>query len=442
MLKKHLLQNKLMYYIIFILYIFYSFLFIGIVSAKWPCLIKNWPPEVLENYIKDTRTVVKNITSEISKNEWSKKTKSTTNNTNSSLENKLNKDKNEILRIYNSAINWDWFFSSFDYYAVFPITHDVPNEITRDYRKLEKESVWLRKYLEKIVYDGYSDINIENACAWVTNNCQLGWKAVDIIWELIQNNSKVTDLFRQTVTLNTEDFTNTIILVPDNFKLELEKNYWWETIPNCSEEWWFFEQIKEAISKITLLNEQWEKWIQDWKKAWQMMIWTMSDADYAEEEKMILSEELGNQWISIGNNNIIQKNLKKFNWWGWFSENNNFLKNTFDNVTKSVSSQFNAFSDTISDAFKDGKKETSIQSINNTKDDKQQTNEIEKKLAKTFQDQFQFISIDDVGTEKVRAKIINMHTSLSQSSKKLEKTSQISEKVCNDQDRWNWICNK
>ena len=59
-----------------------------------------------------------------------------------------------------------------------------------------------------------------------------------------------------------------------NFELEIERYYWKESISACnSSEGGFFDKITKAIEEIKLLNELWEKWIQEWKDAWWLLIW-------------------------------------------------------------------------------------------------------------------------------------------------------------------------
>ncbi|MDR0771827.1 MAG: hypothetical protein LBF15_01920 [Candidatus Peribacteria bacterium] len=47
--------------------------------------------------------------------------------------------KNEGIRISNSVFSMDSYYSSFIYYAVFPISNEIPPEVKRDYRLLENE---------------------------------------------------------------------------------------------------------------------------------------------------------------------------------------------------------------------------------------------------------------------------------------------------------------
>lgn len=467
MLKKYLFLNRYKKYIIYIFcifYVIYIFLFTNNVSAKWTCTIKEATAPVLENYIKDTKTVIKNITSWIINNiQEENNNNNNENNDDDSLENKLNNiwnklktDWENIIRIFGEAIDWEWFFSTFYYYAVFPITNEVPHQIQRDYTKLEKESEWLRKYLEKIVKEWHADIIIEDACTWVKTNCELKWKSMDIIWELIKNNSTVSNLFRQVVTLEPNTTNKKIILVSEkpDFKLEIEKNYWWDTIPNCSnEEGWFFEQIKEAISNITILNKEWEKWIEDWKQAWKMLIWDMDSDSYALEEKRILNEELDRQWLSTKNKDIILGNLKKYNDKWWFSADNNFIYNSFNEIKKVASDIKNTYSSIVSDLFIEETPTSSdststdssiinsnVQHFKGDKYEIEKSWEITKRIAEIFQKQNEFIPLEDINTEKTRAKIIKLHWTLVQGTKTLEETFPTSSKVCKEQDNWNWTC--
>lgn len=418
---------KIIIYFIIIIFWFVFFL-PNIVLA---CSIKNSTAMVLEKYINNNRKVISNITSEISKKRINKE---------DDIIDQLKNDSNTIIRIFSEAFNWEWFFSSFYYYAIFPITNEMPHEIMRDNNLLEKESEWLKNYLKKIIKFWNSEIIIDNACNWITNYCEFNWNASDIIWKLIKNNWIITSIYRQVVTGSNINDSEIFLVDQKNFIKDLKESYWWNTIPSCSEEWWFMEKIKKAISKITELNKIWEKWKEDWINAWQMLMWTMSNKQYLKEERRILKEELDRQWLPINNQNILLRNLKNYNEGWWFSINNNFLTNTYYSLSNSITTNFNSFEESISQMFID-KKTVSVSDLQTVTNQNDISLNIAKNIEEVFQSQKLFISIEDINTAKTRAKIIEFHNNLIQSSKVLEETCNISvEKVCKKQGIWLWNC--
>jgi len=430
-------NNILWFFRICIIFPIFGVAFFPDVTFAGQCLITDKPAPVLIEYRNNLRKVISNITKEISDNtSQSKQEDGIINN----LKNDLTRDGNDITRIFNEAIHWDGYFSFFNFFAVFPINNEVPHQIMRDHNLIETEQEWLNKYLATTLRLWYGEEELTNICSGVSN-CTLEWKTKDIIGKLIQNTSKIANLYRETVIWDNAINKDILILVPQNFRLELEKYYGGDTIKNCSNnKWWFFETIWKSIQEIEILNKEWEYWVKVWKDSWKLVNGTMSDADYQREEKRILTEWLSWQWISADNRWLILDNLDKYNQSWWFSSNNNFLSNTFNSIRKSISSQFDSFKESIKDVFKE-KEVASISELTQTKKKEDISLQIEQSIEKLYQWQVQLISIQDVNTAKTRQSIIEMHVNLSSSIKILEETEPISQKVCNSQAQWVWKCN-
>jgi hypothetical protein len=62
------------------------------------------------------------------------------------------------------------------------------------------------------------------------------------------------------------------------------------------------------------------------------------------------------------------------------------------------------------------------------------------KIAETYGSESPYSRLEDTNTQKLQAKLINMHIQLLSAINKLNSTIPISEKVCNAQDTWNWRC--
>ncbi|MDR2641054.1 MAG: hypothetical protein LBC61_07360 [Candidatus Peribacteria bacterium] len=108
--------------------LFFTFLILVLgtnYSFAAECLIQDKSSPALLEYIKNNQAVIKNITTEISKVKVEQTTK--------------DKIVNSITKAYNSTFNFGSYYSSFNLYAVYPISNEVPSEIMRDHNLLKKE---------------------------------------------------------------------------------------------------------------------------------------------------------------------------------------------------------------------------------------------------------------------------------------------------------------
>lgn len=417
--------------------------------AAWACLIQDKSAKVLLEYVKNNRKVVKNITKNVVKE------KNVVNNsTNDSwffesaintVWDNLSKAQNESISIFNELFNYPWFYSYFNYFAVHPISNEVPFQVKRDYKILDNENKWLIEYVKKLDTRWWTDTIVKDACSWVDKNCNLDNKSSkEIIWELIKNNDKILDLFRLTVMWESKDFEWDLILVDNNFNLEIEKNYWPDSISECNSiEWWFFETISTAIDNIKLLSQQWEDWIQMWRDAWDLMLWTEPDHE-ALQEREVLRSYLSNEWISLQNQEIMDDNLSKYNQW-WLSVNNNFISNTISSTFTKIDDQMGYWKDAIVwDFFTQNNttgKDIVLNNIQQATDNSKINIDLKERIAKLYNDELPFAAVWDINTENIRAKIIETHMSLDDSILILEKTIKVSQKVCTSQDTKRWKCN-
>lgn len=291
--------------------------------AAWACLIQDKSAEVLSEYVKNNRKIIRNLTKNIKQEN---NTKSTDKWFFDWIANDLSQAKNQSISVFNELFNYPWFYSYFNYFAVHPISNEVPYQVKRDYKILEKEHEWLIKYVKSLDTTWWWNITVKDACSWVDKNCNLDNKtSKEVIWELIKNNDRIMDLFRLVVMWESWNFEWELILVDNNFQLEIEKNYWPDSISECNAtEWWFFDTITKAIDNIKLLGQEWEDWIQMWRDAWDLMLWTEPDTQIL-AEKDVFREYLSDEWISLENQNIMNDNLIKYNQW-WLSLNNNYTK--------------------------------------------------------------------------------------------------------------------
>lgn len=409
-------------------------------SSSWQCDIETQAAESLTNYIKNIRKAVTNTNKSLL---W----KSSQKNTGQS-----SVAWNNLSRIYNETINWDWFYTDFSYYLTFPMLNDIPTPIQRDLTLLESETEWLRKYLKTLVNKWYSWVSLtsQEVCEWV-KNCSLQWNPINIIWEIIKNHTQITTLYKQIVTSPKEEHNlNTILTYDSNseFIWELIKNYWNDTIEWCSNtEDWFSTRIKEAKEAILLNNKQWKDWIKKWRDAWKLLVWSWNTWDYQKKERELLQKELSRQWLSVNAQEIMLNNLEEFNKNWFYSLDNNFIQNSYEQLKGAWWKIVDWFNEATKDLLgsEDTKKinqEASIwiNTLLSSTDKVNITDSIKKRLAGLYETHIQYASIESYSTVKLQAEIINMHTKIKHSSETLRATCELAVKVCNDQWKWKWNC--
>jgi len=407
-----------------------------VLGASSTCSIETEPDKVLSDYIQNLRKAVSNT---------NKSLLSQTSNKDTST---LSVTWNDISRIYNEMINWDWFYTDFKYYLTFPMLNDIPAPIQRDLTMLENETEWLRSYLKTLVKKWYSWVSLtkEEVCNWV-ENCSLQWSPINIIGDIIKNHTEIITLYKETVTTPSQTFKRDLILVSQNsekFIAELKKNYWDDTIWECSE---IKKTFSEKIEVILENNTQWKDWIQKWKEAWKLLVWSSDNQKYAEKEYELLQNELSHQWLSSSAQDIMLENLKEFNQNNFYTLDNNFIVNSAEQI-------YNAWV-IIKDWFQEATKgflwsedtkqineEASIwiNTLLNSTDKVNITESIKKRIDILNRTHLEYAAIESYSTVKLQADIIQMHSKIKHSSETLRDTCELAVKVCNDQWTWKWNC--
>jgi hypothetical protein len=410
------------------------------------CPIKNETAKSLTNYIKNLRKAVTNTNKSLL---WKIDKKDT---------GKLNVTWNEVTRIYNDIINWDWFYTDFSYYLTFPMLNDLPIAIDRDLSILENETDWLRNYLETIVSKWYSwvELTSDEVCDWV-KNCNLEWDTINIVWQLIKNNTQITTLYKQIVTNPKQEHSLDVILTEETsseFVTQLTNSYWKDTISDCNklkgeggEADSFWQRIDDAKEAILLNNELWKDWIKKWKDAWKLLVWSSDNKDYATLEHDLLAKELSKQWLSVNSQKIMLDNLAEFNSDSHSMLDNNFIQNSFEQIIKAwvkVKDWFNEATKNLLD-WEDTKEinnEASvwISKLLNSTQKTNITESIKKNIDLIYREHIEYASIESYSTVKLQADVIKMHDKIKNSSEILRRTCELAVKVCNDQWKWKWNC--
>ena len=414
--------------------------------GAWACLIQDETAEVLLDYIKVNDLIMKNVNSAIlgyneEDQDWYFSSKVEI----------MNNRKNETVSIFNQMFNFSWFFSYFDYYVTSPIFNELAIPVKRDYKFLKNENKKLENYIKAMDRWWKTHVIVENACEWVDiESCKEnlnGKESKEIIWELLINNQRIIDLYQLTVVWKFDEFNEKrLIIVNNNFTLEIYKHYSKEAINICNqeEEWGFFESISESITQVKEYNKLWKDWIQEWRAAWQLLVWNNPIQEDI-IEKRLLKEYLSEQWISTDNQAIVLNNLEKYNQ-DWISLNNNFLTNSFISNQAKIIHELKEWKQEVVWDFFTKKHENTEEDLVNYKeisqiaDNSVTSKRIQEKIINLYEKEVPFTSIWDIDTSILRAKIIETHFSLDYSIRILEKAELLSQKICDKQDRWEWIC--
>ncbi|MDD5770276.1 MAG: hypothetical protein PHE25_04850, partial [Candidatus Gracilibacteria bacterium] len=249
------------------------------------CKIKDGPPVVLENYVKDLRKVISNISSKIAN--YNKDL--TAEQKSGSLEKDFIGTKSKIIGIFNKIIDWDSYFIDIDFYVVYATINDYVYEIWRDYNELDSEGKGLSKYLKYASDKGYSfDLTKDEICKGITSNCDFEGNILDVLGEIIKNNEYVKNYYKLSILGNTNGFdTKKIKLVSqDSFAKDFDQYYNKSTTPDCSScGGGSFDAITKEIDKIVNWQKNAENGIKTWKEALALLNGSYSNSY---EEKILV----------------------------------------------------------------------------------------------------------------------------------------------------------
>jgi len=425
--------------------IFFTF-FVFILSINntfaGSCNIKDKTSPALLEYVNNNREVIRTISAQLVESYEQRENEEKS--LSKEVENEYVKVKSSALKIYNEIFNFDSYYSYFTYFASFPISNEVPHEVKRDYRIIEAEWKWIKTYIDNILKNNQWEVIIKNVCKNIKTRCDFPdeIEAWELIWKLTANNEAVLDLFRNTVIWESVKNPVKIKLVNENFELEIQTNYNIESYSKCSEEGWFFEKIKNSIKEISILNQEWKDWIQKWKDAIDLMLWNdTKNENYSQAEKRLLQNELSKQWISWDSQSNMLNALDKYNS-EWFSRDNNFIKNTFNNTRLKLENKLKEFKDDVIWDFFDKKTWDNV-NINETitaQKNSTNTNEIKENIDSMYLELLNFEWSSELNTVNLRSKLINVHIDISNSINTLTKTCPKAVEICKQQDSWKWNC--
>lgn len=396
-------------------------------QVSFACSIKNWPDPTLLKYFDDVRNIVRNITDQVSRQETT---------------GSLQEIQSNAARGLNEIITWDDYYSSFNYYVTFELSTEVPYEIKRDAKIIQREIDGLTRFYKRLINTGRDTIQVSSVCG-STPNCTLSWTAGEVVVQLLKNSHLVDEYWRLSVLWENAKFDKKIELVDANFTTLLNSTYNPTTVESCSSsiEGGFFNRVTTRIKSITASDASWKNGVQNWIDAANMAKELASGAEgtkYREAEKLTLKKELRRQWLNTESSTAILNNLDNYNKnWGFWLDTNP-LTSSFNYIKDSITTQYRGFMDTTglgkttSEEW-DSRPETSIGEIIEKSKEITRTEEIKNRIKEIYDYEIPGASAVDNEAQKIQSRIINLHISLSNASKVLKDTCKSSEKVCSEQ---------
>ena len=419
-------------------------------AEDWECAIKNDAAPILKEYIKNTKEITKKITQAIS--EEKEKSSDWTLFDPFSI-NWVWKVNSFFRSAYSKIFNYEWYFSYFEFWAVFPISNEIPYEIKRDYKLLQRENNSINSYLKTIARKGLTWTKIENICDWVSFlNCNLPANSTvwDLITIIIDNHNAVSNIYRNVVMWKTTEMKEPYVLVPDNFEEELKNYYSPEKYSTCSKEkWWFFDKIEKSFDKITDYQNNYKNWVQKWIDAWDLAQWKdTSKRKYSDIERQLLARELARNWIQWDSQRSMLEALAKFNQ-EWLTKDSNLAYNTFNNTWNRLAAWLKKLKDdTIWDFFnkpeQKNKPMVKVDEILKAQNNSVTINDLKQRINKLYLQLSQSEATSQQNATNLISRMIKTHIDILQGIDSLSKACEKAREVCLKQDpnKWNcWKCN-
>ncbi len=280
------------------------------------------------------------------------------------------KISNRVSYLFNEATNWNSFSAETIYFTALAMFQEIPPAITRDFSLIRNESKKIDRRLKYLVRRWYYNwlVDSKQLCDWVTEESLCDFSGVESIWEaytlLKTNNNKIEDAIMLSLYWNLDTVYSSmhsnivwerLFLIKPDFLDNVSKFYWKSTFTDCSINWdvwsWYkewLEKIKDATNNAKISEDA----VKDWKEAMALAKWMPNEqAKYQEEERKILARELARNWLPTNAARAIMDNLERTNrwWWFWSMENNpisHTIKYTKENVRREWA-KFNKFWESI-----------------------------------------------------------------------------------------------
>lgn len=401
------------------------------------CLIADAPAPALTEYFTNIETLQSNILELLSSAE-SNLPAETNSREGSAWSSSLSASK-RLLQTMNGLLSFNDYYGSFDFKIALPITNEVPNEVSRDHRRLENISNRLINILESAsrrnTLSAQSDAFCENI-----DNCDLWEITVGTALTIaIKNNREIIRLFESSILDKAYLAENrNFILVSEDFESQLQEYYNKDTLWLCSKcEWNSWAETTDTIQNISFKNTQYKAGVQSWKDAWALLRW-WSPANNASTQNRVLSEYLWSQWISWGQADVVLDNLERYGS-GSISWSNPAL-NSSNYAGIAVKNTIDSFSETLSEQF-EWRERVPIIELAQVNSEIKSSEDLALWIQSLYESQLPFSQSQDIWSQQLQLRIIRMHASLVRSINELQKNKRVAEQLCDKQWTWDGNCN-
>jgi hypothetical protein len=392
------------------------------------CKIADAPAPALTEYLTNLSVIKSNILDALSEAQ-----SDIQNNINStgSVQVEISKVK-ELLASFTSLLSFNDYFGNFDYKISLPITNEVPKEVKRDHNKLESETERFSQILQRAEKRWTSEVLITDICSWVSD-CDIGNISVrNALSLVIRNNRNITRLYETSILDKAFLATNrNFVLVSDDFESQIETYYNKDTLGACSKcdgnSWW---DLWDKIKNISFKNTDYKQWVQKWKDAWALLRWGKASGWQEAQQARLLTEYLGDQWISWSQADVVLDNLDKYSSGGLSS--NDPLFNSESYAQASIENEIDTFSQTLQERFS-GEEKVPIVAITKVNSEIKASEDLKSEIKAIFEDQLPFAQGQDVASQELQLRILRMHFSLVRSINILQKNKAHTEKLCDKQ---------
>ncbi len=380
------------------------------------CELDKWPAKELQTYIKELDKELTAIRTEVGKTscgpgEW---------------ESSLSRMWTELLKTYNMSTNFSNFGTSFGFWIKMILKTEVPPPIMRDYRLVRSQTK-----------------KIQQTADYAYKNCITSWPEKRL-QDALAKQIKIEQTFVSVVGSDDndwDDFRSENIfpwgtLKEDELLNSLIDNYKKEAFQSCVNNGEFAISISKLSKDIWLTQESFEKWLEDWQKAAQLLLWEHPKQD--EIEKNLLRKELAKQGVGAEASAAMVNKLRKGS-----GTPGNGISGVLDAIGSRITTTGGWFKWLYEQIKKDifDPETTSNTNIFSEKLNKNQNiNAIEKEISADYGLTKELIWNESNTFTTNIGNLADLHVAITMAIKKVKNTIEKSEKICESQGKWLWIC--
>jgi len=397
-----------------------SFLFTSSFNVAFAdCKLDKWPAKELQTYIKELDVELAAIRTEVEKkpcapDEW---------------ESSLSRMWTELLKTYNMSTNFSNFGTSFSFWVKMILKTEVPPPIMRDYRLLWAQSKKIQQtadYAYKNCVTGLPEERLQYALA---EQIKIEQTFVSVVGSDDDTNDYADDF-------GTEKIFTWGTLKEDELLDSLINNYKEEAFQTCVNDGKFSLDISKLSADIWLTQESFKNGLKDWEEAAQLLLWKHPKQE--EIEKNLLRKELAKQGVGAEASAAMVNKL----WKG-----SGTTGNGISGILAAIRSRITTTSGWFKWLYEQIKKDifdpetTSNTNIFSEKLNKNQDiDAIEKEISADYGLTKELIWNETNTFTTNIGNLADLHVAITMATKKVKDTIEKSEKICESQWKWLWIC--